>query len=57
MPSRTDNEPKPTLAEAMYPKLSEKAKAKDELRARERERTLRDLRELNERLAKLKGGK
>jgi hypothetical protein len=44
-----------SLADAMWPKLSDKAKAKDELRRRERERLLRNLRETSNAIAQLRG--
>jgi hypothetical protein len=52
MANRTDKklEPPPSLANAMYPQLSQRVKELDKARARDRERLLRNLRELNARM-------
>ena len=59
LPSSAQQQPKqaqakPSLAETMWPRLSERAKAKDKLREQERQKMLKDLRELREGLAKVR---
>jgi hypothetical protein len=51
MTSRKPERPeRGSLAQAMYPNLDERARAKDELRAREQKKLVKELQELNAKL-------